>query len=178
MFKKLSLVFMVLALGACASAPQNQQASAVQEKPKNVQPVNSTKGYSTFAVVVTGSGSDIDAGDLATVRTNFVEALSTKLVAETNLRQADPDKADLKVTLDVKQLHYVSAAKRVMLGILAGHAVLGADVTVTDQKANAALWNTNVDTTSKTSSGIFGASSTSQVEGLSQVVDDGIKSSF
>ena len=101
--------------------------------------MNSTKGYSTIALVVTGAGQDIDPADLKKVGHNLQDAFFSKITVETNLRQADADKANLKITVTVKNIHYVSAAKRMLLGIIAGHATLAADTELVDQKTGTKL---------------------------------------
>jgi hypothetical protein len=139
--------------------------------------VNSTK-YGTIAVVITSApGSDVNSDDIETVRKDLTDEVMSNLKIQSNLRAApDGSKPDLVITVVMEELHYVSVAKRVMLGLFAGHATMTVDMTLQDQKTGAPLSTQPVDTSSSIWGGYYGSSTVSQVNGLAETITNAVKS--
>ena len=190
MFKRVSAIALLVLLAACGSNPsepdnaapqasaQPAPAAATQAAPTGDSSVvvNSTK-YATFAVVVTSAGKDVDAGDLDTVRKDLTDEVMSNLKVQSNLRAApEGTKPDLVMTVAMQDLHYVSVAKRAMLGLFAGHASMSLDLTLQDQKNGGTLWTQHVDTTSSLISGYYGSSTVSQVNALAETITYAVKS--
>jgi hypothetical protein len=192
MFKKISGLTLLVLLAACGSDPTvpdatTQAAPTTQATPAAANQtapaanpavvVNSIK-YSTIAVVVTAApGSDIDAGDLDIVRKDLTDEVMSNLAAQSNLRAASQgSKPDLIISVQMKELHYVSVTKRVMLGLFAGHATMTVDMALQDQKTGASLWTQSVDTSSSIWGGYYGSSTVSQVNGLADTITNAVKS--
>jgi hypothetical protein len=196
MFKKISGLALLVLLAACGSnptvpdtaapaAPATQPAAqAAPAAASQVAPaanpdvvVNSTK-YSTIAVVVTAApGSDVNADDLDNVRKDLTDEVMSNLKVQSNLRAApEGSKPNLVISVQMKELHYVSVTKRVMLGLFAGHATMTVDMNLQDQKTGTGLWAQSVDTTSSIWGGMYGSSTVSQVNGLADTITNAVKS--
>lgn len=167
MFKSVAIAGLILILCACASSPSY-----------NGPAIKSTKGYTSFAVVVDAVPT-IDDSDVEKAKQELAQAVVAKITASTSLISADdPAKTDLVVHVHMTGLRYLSGGHRFWMGALAGHATLAADSDITERKTGSVLWKLSVDTTSSSWDGIFGSTSDSQFDALGEQISAGMRANI
>lgn len=146
---------------------------AAQSKILTSQPLQQELSrYSALAIDVTpGSGVARNA-DFEKVRPNLIKAIATKLPGRTTLAasQGTDGRAGLNLKIVVKQLAYTSQGARMMFGISSGKAILMTDIELSDVETGRALWQASTEAVSGKQHGIFGSSTTTQVEALSEQI--------
>ncbi len=109
------------------------------------------------------------------VKKNLSAALMRKLRARTKLVQANTSNgADLVLKIKIISYRYRSQGARIFLGAAAGRSYLKANIQLVDTKNRKILWNTTTTAKSKASHGVFGKSSTVQIENLANQVIIGL----
>lgn len=127
-------------------------------------------GYRAIMVNVTSRNSRVHSNrDYQTVYKNLTAALTNKITPRTGLGVATDSKAagTAVLTVDVREMAYTSQAARSMFGVGAGPAILTTEVTLTDGPSGKLLWQATTRATTAGQAGVFAASSTTQIEALS-----------
>lgn len=162
MIKKIIMLISVILLTSCAATQ-----TIKEEKPISLNP----NGLSTIYVAITATNSVEADSHYASVTLDLNSKL-TDLINQGNKFRVIGDKssANYILKLHVTEFQYVDEFSRVMMGILAGHAVLVADIELVDSKNSNVVWQASVDSTSDHMQGIFGNSTGAQVDGLASYV--------
>lgn len=78
--------------------------------------------------------------------------------------------AGLETDVVINEFNYISGAARVFAGALSGKAKLGAKVTLIDIATNKNVGETDLGTSSKFSEGIFGGTSSRQIDAMAEQI--------
>ncbi len=158
---KLFVVFLVILMSGCSIRPHV----------KTEQPfTKSLRGYSSAAVSITAKPEISNNTDYDKVKANLLNAIATKINPRTGLIYVLDGSADLSINVEVRHFIYTSQAARIMFGIMSGTALLATDVKLIDNKTHEVLWKVQTDVSSTASEGVFGGSSTTQIETLSTLI--------
>jgi hypothetical protein len=117
--------------------------------------------------------------DLAKITTELKQLISGKysgMTQDSSLSQLKPDNG-IGVYISIEHLKYVSGVERFMVGILAGDAELRLGVKLVELSSGDVIGESVLDTRSKKVEGIFGATTSRQLEAVAQKIVEDIQSS-
>jgi hypothetical protein len=162
MMKKLFTIFLVFIISGCSTTSNI----------KTEQPFKkSLKGYSSITIKIIANSEAMNNPDYNKIKENLLSSIGEKITPKTGLQYSPADKAaDLSINVEVKNFIYTSQGARIMFGIMSGKAVLNTDISLVENKTGEVLWKVHTDTSSKTTEGIFGGSTSSQIEALSDQI--------
>lgn len=160
--KKIFTVLLVIILSGCSTTSNIKTEQ---------QFTKSLKGYSSITIKIIADSDIMNNSDYNTIKENLLNSISEKITPGTGLQYLPVDNAaDLSIIIYVKSFVYTSQGARIMFGIMSGKAELNTDISLVENKTGEVLWKVHTDTSSKTSEGIFGGSTTSQIETLSNQI--------
>ena len=136
------------------------------------EPLNgSLKGYRHVHVEVERGERVDNLKGFNVVKENLLSAVTTKIPPRTGMSVSDKESnPELSLKITVTDLSYTSQGARIMAGIMSGRAILKTDVVLKDNNSNKILWKVQTNAESKNSQGVFGGSTTTQVEALSNQI--------
>ena len=160
--KKIFTVFLVIILSGCSTTSNIKTEQ---------QFTKSLKGYSSITIKIIADTEVMNNSDYNKVKENLLNSIGEKITPRTGLQYLPADNAaDLSINVEVKSFVYTSQGARIMFGIMSGKAELNTDISLVENKTGKVLWKVHTDTSSKTSEGIFGGSTTTQIETLSDQI--------
>lgn len=164
------IIFLSLVAGCAANIKQSINTSNIQQSIQKSTLPNSVK------LDISTSRSIIKNKDLAN---SIIELnkLITKEYKGNLLLDSASDKADISVEITIEHFRYVSSFGRFMAGVMVGNAELKLSVKLIDLTTNKIVSESQLDTRSEFSEGIFGATTSRQLEAMSKKIVSIINSS-
>ena len=160
--KKLFTVFLVIIISGCSTTSNIKTEQQFKK---------SLKGYSSITIKIIADTDVMNNSDYNKVKENLLTSIGEKITPRTGLQHLPADNAaDLSINVEVKSFVYTSQGAKIMFGIMTGKAELNTDISLVENKTGKVLWKVHTDTSSKTSEGIFGGSTTTQIETLSDQI--------
>jgi|SRR3954462_11442308 len=162
--KILSLLMAFVFVVGCASKVQQTVT-----KPVTVQ---KTEVKTIYLKISHGPGVNAD-GAYVNAEKELSDAIIQKVkvkLPKTNIITTQKPVAGLEAGVVINEFNYISGAARIFAGALSGKAKLGAKVTLTDIASNKNLGETDLGTSSKFSEGIFGGTSSRQIDALAEQI--------
>ena len=160
--KKLFTVFLVIIISGCSTTSNIKTEQQFNK---------SLKGYSSITIKIIADSEVMNNSDYNKIKENLLNTIGEKITPGTGLQYLPADNAaDLSINVEVKSFVYTSQGARVMFGIMSGKAELNADISLVENKTGEVLWKVHTYTTPKPSEGIFGGSTSSQIETLSDQI--------
>ena len=160
------IIFVSLITGCAANIKQSVKTSNIQQ---GIAP-NSIK------LGISASNSITKNKDLVN-SINELNKLISKEYKGNLLTDNSSDKADISVEVTIEHFRYVSGFGRFMAGVMVGDAELKLSVKLIDLTTNQIVSESQLDTRSEFSEGIFGATTSRQLEAISKEIVSIINSS-
>lgn len=130
----------------------------------------------SISVAISSSNSISKSRDL----TKSITELNTLITTDYKgnlIPSNSSNQADLSVEITIEHFRYVSGFGRFMAGVMVGDAELMLNVKLVDLSTNQIVSESQLDTRSEFSEGIFGATTSRQLEAMSKNIVDIINSS-
>jgi len=176
-FKISALIFSALLITSCASkTKQTQQAQ--QEEQAAAQEAVVKKAEIKTVYLKISRGSEINAdGAYTTAEKELSDAIIKKLkvkIPRANVITTQKPASGIEADIVITEFNYISGPTQ-MLAAPSNKAKLGAKLTLTDIVTNKNIRNVEIGTSSKFSEGIFGGTSSAQIESLADKIVARIK---
>lgn len=167
---KVLFVVMAFALFAGCASKVQQTVS----KPIAVQKSDAKTIYLTISHTpnVNADGAYVNAEK--ELSDAIIKKVNVKM-PKTNIITTQKPVSGLEADVVINEFNYISGASRIFAGALAGKAKLGAKLTLTDIATNKNVGETDLGTSSKFSEGIFGGTSSKQIDALAEQIVASIK---
>src|SRR5690554_5877213 len=159
MNKVILIIFLSLITGCAANIKQSVKSSNVQQ----------AATPSSIKLDIKTSNSIVKSKDLA----NSIAELNQQISKEYKgnlIPDSAADKADILVEITIEHFRYVSGFGRFMAGVMVGDAELKLSVKFIDVATNQIVNESLLDTTSEFSEGIFGATTSRQLEAMAKKI--------
>ena len=130
----------------------------------------------SISVAISSSNSISKSRDL----TKSITELNTLITTDYKgnlIPSNSSNQADISVEITIEHFRYVSGFGRFMAGVMVGDAELMLNVKLVDLSTNQIVSESQLDTRSEFSEGIFGATTSRQLEAMSKKIVDIINSS-
>ena len=130
----------------------------------------------SISVAISSSNSISKSRDL----TKSITELNTLIATDYKgnlIPSNSSNQADISVEITIEHFRYVSGFGRFMAGVMVGDAELMLNVKLVDLSTNQIVSESQLDTRSEFSEGIFGATTSRQLEAMSKKIVDIINSS-
>lgn len=130
----------------------------------------------SISVAISSSNSISKSRDL----TKSITELNTLITTDYKgnlIPSNSSNQADISVEITIEHFRYVSGFGRFMAGVMVGDAELMLNVKLVDLSTNQIFSESQLDTRSEFSEGIFGATTSRQLEAMSKKIVDIINSS-
>lgn len=130
----------------------------------------------SISVAISSSNSISKSRDL----TKSITELNTLITTDYKgnlIPSNSSNHADISVEITIEHFRYVSGFGRFMAGVMVGDAELMLNVKLVDLSTNQIVSESQLDTRSEFSEGIFGATTSRQLEAMSKKIVDIINSS-
>ena len=153
------IIFVCLITGCAANIKQSVKTSNTQQ---GTMPNSITLDIDT-------SGTITESKDLS----KSIDELNKLIAAEYKgnlIPNGAPEQADISVEITVEHFRYVSGFGRFMAGVMVGDAELKLSVKLIDLTTNQIVSESQLDTRSQFSEGIFGATTSRQLEAMSKKI--------
>jgi len=166
MKKFILIIFLSLITGCAANIKQSVKTSNVQQ----------AAIPSSIKLDIKTSNSIVKSTDLA----NSIVELNQQISKEYKgnlVPDSASDKADILVEITIEHFRYVSGFGRFMAGVMVGAAELKLNVKFIDVATNQIVNESLLDTTSEFNEGVFGATTSRQLEAMAKKIVSMINSS-
>jgi hypothetical protein len=162
--KILSLFMAFIFVAGCASKVQQTVTKPITVQKNDVK---------TIYLKISHTPNVVEDGAYVNAEKELSDAIIKKVnmkMPKTNIITTQKPVAGLEANVVINEFNYISGAARVFAGALSGKAKLGAKVTLTDIASNKNVGETDLGTSSKFSEGIFGGTSSKQIDALADQI--------
>jgi hypothetical protein len=163
-YRSFKCIFLVLVISGCAANITEVVHNPINQKEKSLQ--------NAVYLDVTHAESILKSKDLINSMGELELLISKKL----NVVKNKPV-SGLAVNISIENFRYVSGFGRFMAGVMVGDAELKLNVEIIELSSGNVIGKSVLDTQSEFSEGIFGATTSRQLEAMAVKVTEYIKSS-
>jgi|GEM_PF-2526142 len=176
-FKFFALLCSVLFITSCASKTQQTQQAQQEEQAATQEAVVKKAEIKTIYLKIS-RGPDINAdGAYINAEKELSDAIIKKLkvkIPRASVITTQKPASGLEADVVISEFNYISGPTQ-MLAVPSNKAKLGAKLTLTDIVTNKNIRKVEIGTSSKFSEGIFGGTSSAQIESLADKIVARIK---
>jgi len=162
--KNIKCMFLVLLVSGCAANIQEVVHNPISE---NEKAQKEAVFLNIFHAKYVSNSKDL---------TNSMNELR-QLISKKQIVVKDKVNSDLAVNVSIENFRYVSGVGRFMAGVMVGDAELKLKVTVTELSSGNVIGESVFDTQSEFSEGVFGATTSRQLEAMAVKIIGYINSS-